>query len=243
MIIDDLIQGSDEWLRMRVGMCTGSRVGDVMAKRKKGTEELACRADYRKELVIERLTGLAYEHYVSKYMEWGTEQEPLARTEYELATGAEATPIGFAMHDRIKWFGASPDSLIGTDGVLEIKAPATNNHLDILLTGVIPEDYRWQMLAEMTCADRQWCDFVSFDPRLPKKFQLFIRRVHRDEIKIAEMELEVEKFLEEVDQAMMRLEACSPLTDDLTGILSATAQQVQSPDAATESRNPVAVPF
>ena len=123
----------------------------------------------------------------------GVQTKSPARTEYELATGTEATPIGFAMHDRIKW----------------------------------------QMLAEMACAGRQWCDFVSFDPRLPKKFQLFIRRVQRDETMIADMELGVEKFLEEVDKAMMRLEACSPLTDDLTGILSATAQQVQSPDAAT----------
>jgi len=227
MIIDDLIQGSDDWLRMRVGMCTGSRVGEVMAKRKKGTEELACRAGYRKELVIERLTGLAYEHYVSQYMEWGTDQEPLARTEYELATGADARPIGFAMHDHIKWFGASPDSLIGSDGVLEIKAPTTNNHLEILLTGVIPAEYQWQMYAEMACAGRQWCDFVSFDPRLPKKFQLFIRRFHRDDKLISEMETEVEKFLGEVDQVMKKLEACSPLTDDLTGILAASIQEVQ----------------
>ena len=161
MIIDDLIQGTPEWLTMRHGCCTASRLNDALAKLKDPKKESAARANYRKELAIERLTGLAYEHYVSDAMWHGIENEPLARTEYELATGLEVNEIGLAMHDRIKWFSASTDGLIGDDGILEIKCLTPINHLDILSSGEIPEDYHWQMLGGMACTGRQWCDFFN----------------------------------------------------------------------------------
>lgn len=219
MIIDNLDQNSPEWFAMRCGMCTASRVAAVIAKRKKGDGELAKRAEYRWELVLERLTGLSAEHFVSQPMKWGSDYEPLARQRYVETTGNTVTPIGFAIHDRLKWFGASPDSLVNDDGVLEIKCPMPGTHLQYLVAGIVPPEYVPQMMAEMACSGREWADFVSFDPRVPKKYQLFIRRLKRDDKVIAEMEAAVEAFLAEVDACMKRLEACDPLSDDLTGIL------------------------
>jgi putative phage-type endonuclease len=206
MIIDDLEQGSRDWLAMRAGCCTSSRLNDALAKLKDPKKESAARATYRKELVIERLTGRATEHYVSTPMMWGTEQEPLARAEYEIQTGLEVKQIGLAVHPRIKWFAASTDGLVGDDGILEIKCLNSINHLDILLSGKIPEEYHWQMLGGMACAERQWCDFVSFDSRLPDDLRLFVKRFHRDDALIAGMELEVEYFLAQVRDVQAELQ-------------------------------------
>ncbi len=198
MIIEGLEQQSVEWLMQRIGMCTGSRVSDVMGKLKSGKGYLAGRNDYMWELVIERLTGRAEDHYSSPAMEWGVEYEPLARAAYEIEMDVEVEKVGFATHPKIEWFGASPDGLIGKDGLLEIKCPKSRTHCEYRNAGVVPEEYKPQMLAEMACAERQWVDFVSFDPRLPKHLQLFVRRFHRDEEKILAMEQEVETFLAEV---------------------------------------------
>jgi len=119
---------------------------------------------------------------------------------------APTEPGGFALHASIPRFGASPDGLVGNDGLVEFKCPTTAVHLEYVANGVVPEEYHWQMLAQMACTERQWCDFVSFDPRLPDKFQLFIRRFHRDEARIAEMEAEVMKFLQEAVDAVHALE-------------------------------------
>ena len=205
-MIVDCEQGGSEWLQMRCGAVTASRMSDVLAKRKDKTEA-APRANYRKELVIERLTGLTADHFVTKWMEEGTYNEPLARAAYELATDSDVQPVGYCMHDSIKWFGGSPDSLVGADGLLEIKCPKSENHLDILLAGVVPDEYKPQMLAEMACSGRQWVDFVSFDPRMPKHLQLFVRRFNRDEKAIEAMESEVKTFLAEVEYMMAVLQS------------------------------------
>lgn len=204
-IIEGMEQRSADWLAMRVGMATASRVCDVMAVRK-DKKEAAARADYRKQLVCERLTGLTASNYVSPYMLDGILNEPLAREVYEMQADEEVTEVGFAIHPRIKWFGASPDSLVGKDGLLEIKCLASHNHLDILLAKEIPEEYHPQLLAELACAERQWVDFVSFDARMPKNMRLFVKRFHRDEAKIEAMEKEVEKFLAEVEEMLSTLE-------------------------------------
>ena len=197
---------------MRVGIPTGSRVADVMTKLKRKDGEAAVRRNYRAEIVCETLTGLSAEHYISREMKWGVENEPRARNAYELYVD-EVTPagsdqvseegivqrVGFALHAKIARFGASPDALVGTDGLAEFKCPTTATHIEYIKAGVVPEEYHWQMLAEMACCERQWCDFVSFDPRLPKKHQLFVRRFARDEARIAQMEEEIVKFLSEVD--------------------------------------------
>lgn len=205
-IVEWIEQQTPEWLQIRTGMVTASRVADVIAQRKKGTGELKCRADYRTEIVMECLTGRAAEHYVTPAMEFGIENEPLARAAYEIRLDREIEPGGFHIHDKITRFGASPDGLLGDDGLVEIKCPMTETHINWILAGVTPEEYRPQMLAEMACTGRRWCDFVSFDPRLPKKLQLFVRRFQRDDARIAEMESEVLKFLEEVIETIKLLE-------------------------------------
>lgn len=207
MIIEGF-QGDLDWMNMRCGAVTSSRLVDALAKPKRVKDkevgkELACRATYRKELAIERLTGKTADHYVSKPMEWGTANEPVARTEYELAMGKEVKQIALAMHPSIKWFSASTDGLVGDDGILEIKCLNSINHLDILVAGEIPEEYHYQMLGGMACAERQYCDFVSFDPRLPEKLQLFVKRFERDDARIAAMELEVQQFLKEVENTVV----------------------------------------
>jgi putative phage-type endonuclease len=207
MIIEGLDQQSPEWLAMRVGMCTASRVADAIAKLKRKDGEAAKRRDYKWELVLERLTGLTAEHFVSEPMKWGMDFEPLARKRYAQTIGEMVVPIGFAMHDRIKWFGASPDALVGDEGLLEIKCPTPETHLEYILNGVMPEQYVPQVLAELSCSGRQWADFVSFDPRLPDNLQLFMVRVQRDEAKIAELEADVEQFLAEVKEITDRLKA------------------------------------
>jgi putative phage-type endonuclease len=206
MIVEGIEQQTPEWLQMRTGMVTASRVADVIAKRKKGIGELECRAKYRSEIICECLTGRSAEHYVTPAMEWGIENEDLARAAYEMRLDIETEPGGFHIHGEIPRFGASPDGLIGEDGVLEIKCPTTAVHVGYIIAGVTPEEYMPQMLAEMACTGRQWCDFVSFDPRLPKKLQLFVRRFQRDDGRIAEMEEEVLKFLEEVIETIKLLE-------------------------------------
>lgn len=205
-MIVDVEQGSAEWIQLRCGLVTASRVADVMAKLKTKDKEAAVRANYRAEIVCETLTGRAADHFVSFDMEWGTANEPLARAAYEIHFGADVDTVGFATHPSIKRFGASPDGLVGADGMVEFKCPATHTHIGYLLENKVPEDYVPQMLAEMACTGRQWCDFVSFDPRLPKRLQMFAIRFMRDEERIAEMEKAVELFLEEVDLTIERLE-------------------------------------
>lgn len=192
-------QESPEWIVARVGCVTASRMADLMTKRKDG-KEAAPRYNYRMELVIENLTGRAADHYVSPAMEWGLETQKEARGAYEVEKGVDLAPGGLWIHDKLPRFAASPDYLLGTDGLVETKCPMSATHLEYLIAGEIPEDYQWQMLAQMACTGRQYCDFVSFDPRLPEDLQLFVKRFPRDEGLIAAMELEVRQFLQEVDE-------------------------------------------
>jgi putative phage-type endonuclease len=203
-MIIEMEQQTAEWLEMRKGRVTASRVADVMAVLKKGGES-AARRNYRNELITEMLTGRSAETYVSEAMMFGTEQEPYARAAYEMHADVMVDPGGFAVHDTIDRFAASPDGRIGDDGLLEIKCPTTMNHVSYLLAGVVPEEYQPQMLAQMACTGRKWCDFVSFDPRLPKHLQLFVRRFERDDERIAEMEQMVKLFLADVDEILSLL--------------------------------------
>ena len=189
------IQGSAEWFLYKIGKVGASRVGDVMAK---GTG--ATRKNYMTELLVARLTGEYPESYTSPAIQWGIDNEPLARSAYEIKTGEMVHEAGFIMHPDIKDFGASPDGLIGVGGGLEIKCPNTATHLDTMMTGKIKRDYILQMQTGMACTDRIWWDFVSFDPRLPGKLEMWICRVYRDDALIAEIEREVKLFLEELDE-------------------------------------------
>lgn len=205
MPLVDVEQNSPEWLEMRIGCVTASRMSDLMSRLKNGGES-AARRQYKTEIICEMLTGRAGEHFVTPAMEWGIDNEIFARGAYELELDVIAQPGGLALHDRITRFAASPDGLVGEDGLVEFKCPTTMTHIEYINAGVVPAEYELQMLAQMSCTGRKWCDFVSYDSRLPKKFQLFIRRFERDEARIAEVEKEVEKFLWECVEQVKKLE-------------------------------------
>jgi putative phage-type endonuclease len=200
-----VIQGSPEWFAQRVGKATASRIADIIAKTKTGPS--TSRANYLAQLVAERLTGNPAESFSNAAMQHGTETEPLARMAYEVATGRFVTEVDMVPHPRIEMSGASPDGLVGDDGLIEIKCPNTATHIDTLLTQKAPSKYVPQMMWQMACTGRQWCDFVSFDPRMPANMQLFIKRVDRDDALIAEYEAEVVKFLADVDKIVVSLNA------------------------------------
>ena len=190
-------QRSPEWFEARLGRPTASRLGDVLAKTRTGVS--ASRKNYRAELAVQRLTGDIPEHYSNSTMQWGVDYEPVARLQYELETGYSVVDTSLWLHDTIE-AGASPDGLVGDDGCLEIKCPNTATHLETLRTGKLPRQYQAQVQGQMWISGRQWCDFVSFDPRLPSNAQLFITRVDRDDLYIENLEQEIVEFLKEVDQ-------------------------------------------
>ena len=190
-------QRSDEWFAARLGKVTASRVKDVMAKGRSGAPS-ATRQNYMMQLLCERLTGTRAEGFSSKEMQRGTDLEPIARSAYEFNAGVMTLETGLIDHRAIAGFGASPDGLVGGDGMLEIKCPNTATHVATLQSGRHDPQYEWQMLAQLSCAGREWVDFVSFDDRLPDELQYACSRFHRDERRIREMETEVRAFLEEL---------------------------------------------
>lgn len=196
-------QGSKEWLELRLGKVTASRIADVLAKGKSG--EALSREDYRYELVVQRLTGDPGESFTNAAMEWGTATEPQARIAYEAQADVFVEQVPFVLHPTIEWFGCSPDGLIGDKGLLEIKCPNSKTHIKYLNAGKPPAKYVPQMQCQMAVTGRQWCDFVSFDPRLPGDLQLFVVRLDRDEDYIKSMEAEVVKFLSEVETMFKQL--------------------------------------
>lgn len=201
--MNEIEQRSEEWFAARLGKVTASRVADVMAKTKTGYS--TSRDNYMAELITERFTNTKGESFTNAAIQWGTDQEPFARAAYEASKGVLVSETGFVPHPTIKDAGASPDGLVGDDGLVEIKCPNTNTHLDTWINGNIKSSYISQMQFQMACTGRQWCDFVSFDPRLPQKGQLFIKRINRDDKFIAEMESEITKFLTELDAKFLKL--------------------------------------
>jgi putative phage-type endonuclease len=197
-------QGSDEWKVARLGHVTASNMADVMSKGK-GSSEAIGRYKYKVRLVAERLTQTAAESFTNAAMEWGVEHEQFAVMEYEAANNVLTDKTGFWLHPDIKWLGVSPDRLVGHDGLIEVKCPNTTTHLGYLFENKIPTDYYKQIQCQLWVTGRQWCDFVSYDPRLPKRNQLLIVRTERDESLIKEMETETLKFLDEVENLIMKL--------------------------------------
>ena len=204
MKIIDCIQGTPEWHAARAGRVTASRIADMTAKTKTGWG--ASRANYMAELVAERLTGTVAEGFTNAAMQWGTEKEPEARSAYQLITGNDVAPIGFVIHPTIEMAGASPDGLVGDAGLVEIKCPNTATHIETLLTDTVPEKYMKQMTWQMLCTGRLWCDFLSYDPRLPARMQLFIKRINLP-ADAASYEADVRAFLAEVEAKVAALSA------------------------------------
>ena len=199
----EITQGSDAWHQARLGKVTASRIADIIATTKSGYS--ASRANYEAQLICEILTGKPAESFTNAAMAWGTETEPLARAQYELKTGNIVNQIGFVVHSKIEQAGASPDGLVDNDGLIEIKCPNTSTHLDTLLSQKVPSKYITQMTWQMLCTGRKWCDFVSYDPRLPDNLQLFIQRIELDEEYGKKLESEVKAFLEEVNEKVEKL--------------------------------------
>lgn len=199
-----MTQGTEEWLAARLGKVTASRMDDLMSRTK--TSYGASRANYMAQLIAERLTGKPTESYTNGAMQWGIDHEAEARAAYEFFREAQVTEVGFLLHPTIVESGASPDGLVGDDGLVEIKCPNTATHIDTLLTSQVPGKYIKQMLWQMACTGRKWCDFVSYDPRMPERLRLFVMRVELNAEEVKRMETEVLAFLAELNDKIDRLQ-------------------------------------
>lgn len=195
---DEFPQGSDEWQQIRCGKITASKITDIMAKLKSGKPS-AGRAKYLGQLVAERLTGNKSESFSNDAMQWGVETESQAIAAYEFLNDVEITRYSFVDHPKIMLSGMSPDAEVCDKGGLEIKCPNTATHIDYLTSNKIPKNYIDQMQWQMACKDWEWCDFMSFDPRMPEHLNKLIIRVVRDDAYIEEMEMEVIKFNQEIE--------------------------------------------
>ena len=196
-------QGTPEWQALRVGKLSASRVADMLATVKTG--ESASRKNLKADLIVERLTNQKTESFTNGAMSWGVETEPQARAAYEVMTGNFVDQIAFVDHPTISMFGCSPDGLVDDEGLIEIKCPNSATHLEYLETQTIPKKYITQMQTQLCVTGRKWCDFVSFDPRLPEPLNLLIIRVDRDDEYISMIESEAIKFLQEVQDKVDNL--------------------------------------
>ncbi len=194
-------QRSEEWFQARLGLVTASRVADVLAKIKSG--ESASRRNYKIQLVSERLTGERQETYINQAMQDGIDREQFARDRYVQQFG-EVEEVGFVKHPTLE-AGASPDGLVGDDGLIEIKCPLGTTHTETLMTQEVPSKYIPQIQFQLLCTGRKWCDFISYNPMFPEHLQLFVRRVFADKEYQAELEVEVSKFLDEVNDVINKL--------------------------------------
>lgn len=197
-------QGTPEWFAARLGKATASRIKDVAAKGRSGAAS-ASRANYEAQLVVERLTGKKAEEYTNSTMDRGTELEADARDAYQFQTNNEVVEVGFVEHPTVQLSGASPDGLIGSDGITQIKCRNEAKHLAYLLVGKISGPENTQIQWEMACTERAWCDFVNYHPAFPIGMQLFIKRIPRDDERISELEKEVRRFLDEVAGKVVKL--------------------------------------
>ena len=204
VIIDpkNVEQGTQLWKELRLGHVTASCVADIMMKGKSGESET--RRKYKMRIIAERLTRQGQDSYMNAAMEWGIEQEPYARMAYELEHDVLVDKTGFWHHPTIPYVGVSPDGLVNDDGLVEIKCPNTTTHLDYVDDDKVPSKYYKQIQCQLWVTGRQWCDFVSFDPRLQYKKRLFVKRCYRDEELISEMSTAVNEFLSEVDNFIER---------------------------------------
>lgn len=205
MTFHNMEQGSSQWMEIRCGKVTASRVADIVAKTKSGPS--ASRTNYAAQLVSERLTGTVEQSFCSPAMAWGTNTEADARNAYAFMMDTDVLEVGFVDHPTIGLSGASPDGLVGDDGLVELKAPNTATHIATLLSGSVPAKYVTQIQWQLACTGRKWADFASYDPRLPEAMRLFVKRLDRDDATIAALELEVALFLTEVAETVDQLQA------------------------------------
>lgn len=194
------LQRTPEWYMGRCGKITASSMYKVMA-----SKNTAVYKNYLMEIALEQLTNRPTESYTNPAMQWGVDNEPLARMAYELHTGNTLKQVGMIQHETLL-VGASPDDEVNEDGLAEYKCPNTATHINTLMTEKVPTEYVYQMQTQMWIDKKVWCDFVSYDPRLIGKAQLFIKRVNRDDAMIAKIEQRCIEFLDEVNQIVKRIE-------------------------------------
>jgi putative phage-type endonuclease len=223
-------QGSAVWFEARLGKVTASRMGDVIATLKKGGYS-AERGKYMDQLVVERLTRQIAQHYVSPAMDWGRAYELEAKAAYEFMRDVTVQLVGFVLHPTIDDSGASPDGLVGEDGAVEFKCPTSTTHLETLLSERIDEKYQAQIQWVLACTERQWCDYVSYDPRMPAHLRTFIKRVHRDDKSIAAMAMQVGIFLGELEE---RIAAIEKAAADRSGAVGNEIAAVDDEQAARD---------
>ncbi len=203
-MIHDIEQGTEAWLKLRLGKVTASKIADLMARTKTGWG--ASRENYKAQLVVERLTGCVQDSYCNSAMQWGTLTEPEARQAYSEHMLCNVNEVGFVDHPTIENAGCSPDGLVDEEGLCELKCPESKTHINTLLGQAFADRYVKQALWQLACLpERQWVDLVSYDPRLPDSMRLFVQRVPRDDEHIAEIEREVTAFLAEIDETVARL--------------------------------------
>ena len=204
-------QRTDEWFQQRLGKVTASRISDVIAKTKTGVS--TSRQNYLIQLVSERLTGKKGDSFVNQAMLDGIERESAARELYMRTRGVSVTEVGFFDHPTIAMSGASPDGAVNAeqegkyDGLIEIKCPIETTHTNTLMSKEVPSKYKSQIQWQMASVSPnvKWVDFISFNPNFPDTMQIFVARVERDNDYIAELEVEVVKFLDEVEQTILKL--------------------------------------
>ena len=202
-------QRTDEWFQQRLGKVTASRISDVIAKTKTGVS--TSRQNYLIQLVSERLTGKKGDSFVNQAMLDGIEREGLARQLYMQSKSVSVTEVGFFDHPTIAMSGASPDGAVNAAedgkyvGLIEIKCPIETTHTNTLMSKSVPSKYIPQMQWQLACTGAKWVDFVSYNPNFPEELQLFVARVDRDDTYIGELEAEVIKFLDEVEQTIIKL--------------------------------------
>jgi putative phage-type endonuclease len=204
MMVVDVTQGTPEWHQARVGSLGASRVHDAVARTRNGWA--ASRAGVLSDIVCERLTGLPVETFITEAMRRGTALEPEARAAYVFQRDVDVELVGLVRHPRIAGAHASPDGLVADSGLVEIKCPNTTAHLATLLAGTIPDRYVTQVMWQMACIGRAWCDLASYDDRLPEPLRLNVTRIERDDARIVELEEQVTEFLAEVEQTLARLQ-------------------------------------
>jgi len=199
-IIKDIDQGTEEWLAMRIGWITASRFKDVKAGGAGKT-----RLSYMYQLAAEALTDSREEGYTSEYMQWGTETEPQARSMYEFSTNNDVEQIAFIKLGGENKIGCSPDGLISNDGMVEFKCPKTTTQIETFLSGKMPTGHAAQVQGQLWVAQREWCDFVSFDPRIDGDASFFIQRQYRDEKAIKEISEACFKFEDDLKEIILKL--------------------------------------
>lgn len=201
-IIKDVVQGSEAWHSMRLGKVTASRMADVISKGR-GKSPSKTSETYMIELITEIITGSAKPFFENEAMRWGTETEDQARAMYELNSGNEVEEVAFIEHsDHV---GVSPDGLIRDDGLLEIKCPASTTQIKRALSDSYSEEYKAQIQMQLWVSGREWCDFLSFDPRIDCDASYLLERVYRDENYIAEMEVKTFSFVENMIEQLNKL--------------------------------------